>query len=137
MFPKKKNILKNTSEKIKNASKTGGILPRPKNNNNNNTINKLFPGNNNNRIVIMFISGTGMKTPINVPIDVSVHDLFVAFIRKMNLDPSVLGKFIYFLYNGLRIPIDENSTVINYGLKNADVLVVIDTSNLLGGEINL
>ena len=41
----------------------------------------------------MFISGTGMKIPINAPINISLHNLFVAFIYKVNLDESVLGKY--------------------------------------------
>ena len=128
------DILKETSEKIKNASKKGGILPRNGNNNNlNYNNNDPFPGNTSLRIVIVFITGTGMKIPINAPINVSLHDLFIAFIHKVNLDESVLGKYIYFLYNGGRLKINEQKTISNFGFKTGDFIIVIDTSNLLGG----
>jgi hypothetical protein len=104
---KNMDILKATSEKIKNASKKGGILPREKNNNSNNQIFDAFPGNTHKCIVLMFMSGTGTKTPMNVPINVSLHDVFIAFIHKVNLDESVLGTFIYFLNNGKKLPINE------------------------------
>ena len=123
------NVLKETSEKIKNASKKGGILPRTGNINNSDP----FLGNPNPRIFIMFISGTGMKIPINAPINISLHDLFVAFIHKVNLDESVLGKYIYFLYNGGKLKIDEQKSLSSLGFKDADLIIVIDTSNLLGG----
>ena len=123
------SVLKETSEKIKNASKKGGILPRTGNINNNDP----FFGNPNKRIFIMFISGTGMKIPINAPINVSLHDLFVAFIHKVNLDESVLGKYIYFLYNGGKLKINEERSISSLGFKDADLIIVIDTSNLLGG----
>jgi hypothetical protein len=124
------SVLKETSEKIKNASKKGGILPRTGNINNNDP----FFGNPNKRIFIMFISGTGMKIPINAPINVSLHDLFVAFIHKVNLDESVLGKYIYFLYNGGKLKINEERSISSLGFKDADLIIVIDTSNLLGGK---
>ncbi len=82
----------------------------------------------------MFISGTGLKVPMSVPINISVHDLFVAFIRRMNLDESVLGKYIYFLNNGAKIKINEQKSIRNYGFNDADIILVIDTSNLLGGN---
>ena len=68
------NILESTTEKIKKASKKGGILPRNKDNNNLNENIDYFPGNINQRIVLMFITGTGMKIPMNVPINVSLEN---------------------------------------------------------------
>ena len=91
------DILKEISEKIKNATKKGGILPRNGHNNNlNYNNNDPFPGNTSLRIVIVFITGTGMKIPINAPINVSLHDLFIAFIHKVNLEES--GKIYIFLF---------------------------------------
>ena len=50
----------------------------------------------------------------------------------MNLDKSVLGKFIYFLNNGRKISTKEKRNVVELGLRDSDVFIVIDTSNLLG-----
>ena len=124
------SVLENTSQAIKNKSKKGGILPR------NSNISSIdpFAGNMNRRIAIVFITGTGIKVTLSAPIDVSIEQLFEGFIKKVNLDKSVLGKYIYFLFNGFKIPIHEKKTVVNYGLKDASIILVIDTSNLLGGN---
>ena len=111
-------------------------MPRPNRNNGQNIAQPEpfdpFFGNTNRRMVIIFITGTGMKVPMNVPIDVSAENVFIAFIQKMNLDKSVLGKFIYFLNNGRKISTKEKRNIVELGLRDSDVFIVIDTSNLLG-----
>ena len=111
-------------------------MPRPNRNNGQNIAQSEpfdpFFGNTNRRMVIIFITGTGMKVPMNVPIDVSAENVFIAFIQKMNLDKSVLGKFIYFLNNGRKISTKEKRNLVQLGLKDSDVFIVVDTSNLLG-----
>ena len=130
-------IIRENSGNIKNEVKKGGILPRPdKNNSNFNQGIDPFFGNPNPRSAIIFISGTGIKTQISAPKNISVHELFVAFIHKMGLHESVLGKFIYFCFNGKKIPTNEQTNITDYGLMDATVIMVLDTSNLLGG-INL
>ena len=109
-------------------------MPRNGHNNNlNYNNNDPFPEYTSLRIVIIFITGTGMKIPINAPINVSLHDLFIAFIHKVNLDESVLAKYIYFLFNGGRLKINEQKTISNFGFKTGDFIIVIYTRNLLGG----
>ena len=44
-----------------------------------------------------------------------------------------VGKYIYFLFNGGRLKINEQKTISNFGFKTGDFIIVIDTSNLLGG----
>ena len=128
------NILRGKSENNKNSIEKGGLLPRPgQNNSNMNNSKDPFFGNPNPRINIVFISGTGIKVTMNAPNNISVHDLFVAFIHRMGLDESVLGKYIYFLINGHKIPTDEQTNIVNYGFNSASTIVVLDTSNLLGG----
>jgi hypothetical protein len=115
-----------------------GILPRPNPNNPNDTKPKSFlicPNNMGERSNIMFITGTGVKTMIIAPLNLPVKDLFKEYIIKMGQDPRVLGKYIYFLYNGLKMKIDEPKTIIQYGLNSSNVIMVVDTSNLLGGSL--
>ena len=115
-----------------------GILPRPNPNNPNDTKPKSFlicPNNMGERSNIMFITGTGIKTMIIAPLNLPVKDLFKEYIIKMGQDPRVLGKYIYFLYNGLKMKIDEPKTIIQYGLNSSNVIMVVDTSNLLGGSL--
>ena len=43
-----------------------------------------------------------------------------------------MGKYIYFLFNGGRLKINEQKTISNFGFKTGDFIIVIDPSNLLG-----
>ena len=129
-------IINQNDENI-NSSKKGGILPRKNTDNIQNEIKiDSFPGNFNSRINIVFLTGVGMKFSINTPINVSIKELFIAFIHRVNLDESVLGKMIYFLYNGKRIQVDLMETVIDYGLQDGSKIIVVDASNLIGGKYN-
>ena len=117
-----------------NANNTKiGILPRPDPNDNKTKAFLICPNNMGERCNIMFITGAGLKTMIVAPINLQVKELFKEYIRKMGQDPRVLGKYIYFLYNGLKIDINEPKTVFQFGLNASNVIMVVDTSNLLGG----
>ena len=126
------DIIDKSKEYEKKAEK-GGIIPRP-NNFSGRSAYDPFAGNPNLRIPILFFTGTGLKITINVPINVSIKDLFIGFIQKMGLDKSVIGKFIYFLYNGQKMDVNDQQSVNDFGLKTTDVIIVVDTSNLLGGK---
>ena len=110
-----------------------GILPRPDANDNKAKSVFICPNTTGERINIMFITGAGLKTMVVAPINLPVKDLFKEYIKKMGQDPGVLGKYIYFLYNGLKIDLNEPKTVCQYGLNASNVIMVVDTSNLLGG----
>ena len=121
--------LNTKSNDIQNASKNGGILR-----NISESSYDPFIGNTNKRIPILFRTGVGIKIMMNVPINVTVHDLLIAFIHKVNLDESVLGKMIYFLYNGNKIKLDEKKNIIDYGFVESSNVLVVDASNLIGGD---
>ena len=121
--------LNTKSNDIQNASKNGGILR-----NISESSYDPFIGNTNKRIPILFRTGVGIKIMMNVPIDVTVHDLLIAFIHKVNLDESVLGKMIYFLFNGNKIKLDEKKNIIDYGFVESSNVLVVDASNLIGGD---
>ena len=113
-----------------------GILPRPNPNNPNSNQPKSFficPERVGGRMNIMFITGTGIKTMVIAPENLPVRELFKEYIKKMGQDPAVLGKYIYFLYNGNKININEPKSVTQFGLNSSTVIMVVDTSNLLGG----
>ena len=110
-----------------------GILPRPDGNDNKNKSFLICPNNQGQRSNIMFITGAGLKTMVVAPINLPVKDLFKEYIKKMGQDPGVLGKYIYFLYNGIRINLNEPKTVYQFGLNSSSVIMVVDISNLLGG----
>ena len=110
-----------------------GILPRPDANNNKSKSFLICPNNQGQRSNIMFITGAGLKTVVIAPTNLPVNELFKEYIRKMGQDPRVLGKYIYFLYNGVKIDLNEPKTINQYGLNSSSVIMVVDTSNLLGG----
>ena len=84
---------------------------------------------------IMFVTGAGVKTMVVAPLNLPIKDLFKEYITKMGQDPRVLGKYIYFLFNGLKMDINEPKSIIQYGLNSSSVIMVVDTSNLLGGSL--
>ena len=126
------NIIQQNNDAVK-ASKKGGMLPRNSNDNEN---YDSFPGNNNKRINIAFLTGTGAKFYINTPVDTTIENLLIAFIKRVNLDKSVIGKMIYFLINGKRIPVNSQQNIVNFGLLDSSIILVVDASNLIGGKID-
>ena len=54
----------------------------------------------------------------------------------MEINPNILGKQIYFLYNGYKIKINEEQDLISFGLSDLSKLIVVDTKNIMGGNSN-
>ena len=122
----------------------GGVMPRPNGVNNNNTVRKgdIFPGYEGPRINIIFETGTGLIFNFPTPLNVSVSELLYKFIRKVGVSDSLLGKKIFFIFNGKTIPIDESRSVgvyfneENLGAANQTKIVVIDGNNVIGALKN-
>ena len=110
-----------------------GLFDKPNPTNNSKSF-FICPEITGSRVNIMFVTGTGIKTMIIAPINLPVRDLLREYIKRMGLDIGVLGKYIYFLFNGLKININENKNIFQFGLNASNVIMVIDTSNLLGGN---
>lgn len=43
---------------------------------------------------------------------------------------------IYFLINGKRIPVNSQQNIVNFGLLDSSIILVVDASNLIGGKID-
>ena len=85
---------------------------------------------------ITFESSAGFKMNMPVPVDLKLKDLFKIFVQRAGLSEGVLGKQINFIYNALYVnPFDER-TLQQYGIIDHTKFLVIDISNLLGGNIN-
>ena len=119
----------------------GGVMPRANRLNNNNAVKKedIFPGYTGPRINIIFETGTGLIFNFPTPLDVSVSQLLNKFIRKVGVSESLLGKKIFFIFNGKTIPINEPRSVEtyfkekSYGLASNQIkIVVIDGNNVIG-----
>ena len=54
----------------------------------------------------------------------------------MEISPDLLGKNIFFLFNGYRIRINEEKDLISYGLESGCTIIILDTKNIIGGNSN-
>ena len=89
-----------------------------------------------NKYNITFESSAGFKMNMPVPTNLKLKDLFKTFVQRAGLSEGVLGQQINFIYNALYInPFDER-TLQQYGVNNFAKFLVIDISNLLGGNKN-
>ena len=111
----------------------GGVMPRPKNINNNLINQDPFPGYIGERINIIFETGTGLKLNFATPLSVSVKDLLRQFIIRVGVSETLLGKKIFFIINGHKIPINEEISCQDFfGKINQVKIIVLDGSNIIG-----
>ena len=118
----------------------GGVLPRANGVNNNNKVKKedIFPGYIGPRLNIIFETGAGHIFNFPTPLNVTVSQLLHKFIGKVGVSDSLLGKKIFFIFNGKTIPINESRSVEAYfkeesiGASNQTKIVVIDGNNVIG-----
>ena len=95
-----------------------------------------LPGNNNRRINICFQTQSKYNFYIVAPINIRVKDLLLASAKEMGISPDLLGKNIFFLFNGHRIRINEEKDLISYGFVDCSKIIVLDTINMIGGNPN-
>ena len=110
----------------------GGILPR-----------KVgteqfdpFPNQIITKYNITFESSAGYKLVIFTPINITVKELLKIFIRKAGLYEGVIGNQIKFIFNALYVDPSEKRTINEFGMTDFSKILVIDSSNLLGGKKN-
>ena len=91
--------------------------------------------NKNQTYNIIFDSSGNFRMNLLVPSDTKMKDLFKAFIQKAGLHESVLGKFINFLFKGMLVDYKDEKTIYEFGIRTYySTIIVLDTSNLLGGK---
>ena len=121
-------------------------------NNNAKAINRL-PTNHGNvtvdpfadhpgqRTNIIFQTAKGFKISISAPLDVTVNQVLIEYIKRVGLGPNALYNGFYFLFNGAKIDIYDKVKVVEelVTLKeikdiklNHITILVIDTKNLIG-----
>ena len=116
-------------------------------NNNNNQINVNGGGLNNNvpnnyavsqnsnelQCNVAFITQAGKKIMMSCPYSTKLKDFLLKYTSRMGISGSIIGKDIFFIYNGLKI--DENAEEsIGHFLKGTTnpIFLVVDTKNILG-----
>ena len=99
----------------------------------------LFPESKNLRMVISFINSgdsSGSKFVITTPNDIKVKDLLFFFAKEKGINPNILGKDIYFIFNGLKININEDKDLTSFGFRNWSSIITVDLKNIIGGNSN-
>ena len=93
-----------------------------------------FKNINDIKYNITFESSAAYKMNMPVPVNLKLKDLFKIFVQRAGLGEGVLGKHINFIYNALYVNPFEEKTLLEYGITNYTKFLVLDVSNLLGGN---
>ena len=101
----------------------------------------FFPGYDGKRVNVIFSDSRGIKMNIITPLTAKVKDL----INTFHITLQIYGKYIfktnilklkdyYFIWNGSRIPINEQKTLSEYGMiQNIINIVFGDINSIIGG----
>ena len=112
------------------ANVAGGI-----NNNKPEMCYDLSPNNNEQKFNVVFVHPTGKKIMIICPISLKVKDLLLQYISRIGLSDSLIGKDIFFIYNGLKIDEKEEKQVSQYFFHGMlHNILVVDTKNIIGAK---
>ena len=93
-----------------------------------------FLGYNCIKYNVTFESSSGLKMNMPVPVTIKVKDLFKTFVLRAGLHEGVIGKNINFIFNALYVNPFEEKTIQQFGFTDYTKILVLDISNLLGGE---
>ena len=94
----------------------------------------LFPENKNIKLFLKFMYADSSKIIIKAPPDIKIKDLLLAYVKKMGINPNLLGKKIYFLFNGCKININEDKDLISFGFRDWTTIIVNETNRMIGGN---
>ncbi len=94
-----------------------------------------FPNDFGPKINIFFVTGNNTRIIMYVPVNTPMKDIFKAFVKKLVLPEDTLGRYIYFLFNGLLVSHKEKKTAFQIGIKyDLCQIIVLDTKNLIAGK---
>ena len=82
---------------------------------------------------VALITQTGKKIMMVCPLSMKVKDFLLKCASRLGLSGSVIGKGIFFIYNGLKINENEDTQIGLFvkGTTNP-IFLVVDTQNILG-----
>ena len=107
----------------------GGVIPK---NIQNINYDLSSPNDYTPKTNITFKTQRDQIVNIVCPVNLKVKDLLIKYINKLGLGPGVMGTSIFFLFNGLRLDINENSTVSEIGLISGSTIIVLDVNSVIG-----
>jgi hypothetical protein len=91
-------------------------------------INDIF----SNKMNIKFQLSSGNRINMVVPETISLKTLFEEFVRKIGFDKNILNEDIYFLYNGIKMDINDIRSVKDLNFYDSCIILVVDTKGILG-----
>ena len=95
----------------------------------------LSQNSNEPKFNVVFIHQTGKKTMMICPYSLKVKDLLLQYISRMGLNDYVIGKEIFFIYNGLKIDEKEEKSIGKYFFQGMlQTILVVDTKNIIGAK---
>jgi hypothetical protein len=95
----------------------------------------LSQNSNEIKINVAFIHQSGKKTMMICPYSLKVKDLLSQYISRMGLSDHIIGKEIFFIYNGLKIDEKEEKIIGQFFFKGMlQTILVVDTKNIIGAK---
>ena len=89
-----------------------------------------IPGPRSN---LIFQTCKGHKVTIPSPFNIPIHQVLVQYIIKVGLGPGALYDGFYFLFNGAKILVNDEKTLVGDLAKTGQAnIIVLDTKNLIG-----
>ena len=103
-----------------------------------NTSYDLSQNSNDTKINVVFNHPTGKKITITCPSSMKVKDLLFQYISRVGVNISLIGKDIFFIYNGLKINENEEKDIEHYFFSGTlHNILVVDTKNIIGAKSQL
>ena len=95
----------------------------------------LSKNSNEQKFNVVFIHQTGKKVMMICPYSLIVKDLLLKYISRVGLSDYVIGKEIFFIYNGLKIDEKEEKKIGQYFFPGMlQTILVVDTKNIIGAK---
>ena len=97
-----------------------------------NNNNKICGKSNVRNMNIVFINAKCHKITISIPCNVKVYDLLCKYMKKIGLNPNLIGKEKIFLYNTIKLTQNDYNKLVQNTLYDMAYILVLDTKNLIG-----
>jgi len=124
------SVVSVSQEDLNEAKVTGGGVIS--NNFQNMNYDLSSPFDSTPKYNITFKTQKDQKLNFICPCNLKVKDLLIKYINRLGLGPAVMGKLIFFLFNGAKLDINENRTVIEMGMSSGTTIIVLDLKGVIG-----
>ena len=92
----------------------------------------IDPDFNGEKINIFFQNSSGVKVNVLTPVNSTIGDLLDNYVIKIGLGKDVVDTGIYFLFSGAKLRKNDRMNIIEKGITNGSIIMVIDRNAVLG-----